>query len=95
MARGRAITIYLDFGVLEELQKEARARSVSASQIVKEALSRYFREERRRRAAEELLSWVRSRRVSPEERERVLQAWKKYEQTERKKGRTFSEVFDS
>ena len=95
MARGKAITIYLDLGVLEELQKEARARSVSASQIVKEALSRYFREERRRRAAEELLSWVRSRRVSPEERKRVLQAWKEYEQTERKAGRTFSKVFDS
>ena len=93
MLRGKAFTIYLDLDVLEELQREAKARSVSAFQIVKEALRRYFGEERRRQAGKELLGWVKSRRVSSEEREKILKAWKEYECTERKEGRTFSEVF--
>ena len=93
MIKGKAFTIYLDLDVLEELQQAAKARSVSASQIVKEALRRYFKEERRREAVRDLLEWVKSRKVSPEEREEILRAWKEYEQTERKQGRSFSEVF--
>ncbi|HIC96998.1 MAG TPA: ribbon-helix-helix protein, CopG family [Aquificaceae bacterium] len=93
MIKGKAFTIYLDLDILKELQREAQARKVSASQIVKEALRRYFREERRKQAARELLEWVKSRKVTPEEREEVLRAWKEYERTERKQERTFSEVF--
>ena len=87
MQQGRNFTAYLDSATIEELKRVAQAKGVSASQIVQQALRRYFESERRKQAAQELLDWVTSREVSGEEQEETLEAWREYEATERKQGR--------
>jgi len=87
MQQGRNFTAYLDSATIEELKRVAQAKGVSASQIVQQALRRYFESERRKQAAQELLDWVTSREVSGEEQEETLEAWREYEATARKQGR--------
>jgi len=90
---GRAWTVYLDDDLIEEVKKTARRKKIPMSHLVKEALRRFLEEEKRREARKKLLTRLRSEKISEEESEVILRAWEDYVKTERRRERTFVEVF--